>query len=225
MTKEIGIVYPKTEFYLYELLRPRDRILQEMERYAERNDVPIIGPLAGALLTTISSSCKAKLGLEIGTAIGYSGILLGRQIAENSSTGKLITIERDPKMRNLAQSNFEKAGLGKNVEIIQGDARKVVPELSRKRIGEFDIILLDVGEKTLYPELLDPCVLLLREGGFLLADNILWRGLVADASNKHKETLKMRKFNTAVYEEKRLRPLIVPLRDGVMVAEKVSTKS
>jgi caffeoyl-CoA O-methyltransferase len=218
--EQVGIVYPRTDRYLHGLLRQRDRVLAEVEEDARKRSVPIIGPLAGNLITIIASSCRAKYGLEIGTATGYSGILLARPIKENS--GKLYTVERDPGRANEARKNFEKADLGDTVEVIQGDAKEIIPRLARERKGQFDVILLDVGEKQLYLNLYEPCVDLLRVGGFLMADNVLWGGEVALPSAKGKEVEAIRKFTKTSFEDERMNPVIVPLRDGVLVAQKIT---
>ena len=148
MNRENGIVYPKVERYLYGLVRPRDALMREIERDAEENNVPIIGPLAGTILTMIALSSKAKLGLEIGTGTGYSGILLGLPISRNS--GRLFTVERDPARKKVAQRNFQKAGIAKSVEILEGDAKEIVSEMAKKQKSKFDLIFLDIGEKSLY---------------------------------------------------------------------------
>ena len=88
-----GIVTPEVDRYLHEIQRPRDTVLASLEKDAEENDVPIIGPLGGPLLSLAAQSCRAKNILEIGTATGYSGIWLGRVAQQNG--GKLITIERE----------------------------------------------------------------------------------------------------------------------------------
>ena len=219
MNDRFGIVYPKVKSYLYGLLRPRDALLTEIEKDAEENDVPIIGPLAGSVLTMIAA--RAKRGLEIGTATGYSGILLGRPISRNS--GRLITIERDPTKYRIAQRNFQRAGIAKSVRILEGDAKVIVTEMAKKQ-NKFDLIFLDVGEKSLYIDLFEPCISLLRKGGYLIADNALSGGQVAEPSDKDINVVATRKFNKMVYSDKRLLPLIIPLRDGVMVALKVSTR-
>ena len=214
---EGGILVPSLEKYLEKIARPRDSILDHLERDAEKNAVPIIGPQCGNLLSLIVTTLNAKRVLEIGTATGYSGIWLARPLVRNS--GKLLTIEYDPKRAKLARQNFKKAGL-ENTEVIEGNAKEIVPELARKEKGNFDLVLLDVGEKTIYVDLLEYCIALLREGGFLVADNVLWGGFVAVNSDRSKETEIMRKFNKTVYSDKRLHPVVIPLRDGVMIARK-----
>jgi predicted O-methyltransferase YrrM len=214
-----GIVDEKVENYLVKILRPRDKILSFLEKDAEENDVPIIGPLGGNLLSLVATACKAKNILEIGTATGYSGIWLGRVAKENS--GKLTTIEMDPERGKIASRSFAEAGLKDTVEILLGDAKEIVPKISREQKGKFDMVFLDVGDKSLYADLLDHLINAVRIGGYLAADNVLLKKRVSDPKETSLEAKTMRKFNKLVYADDRLLPVIVPLRDGVAVALKV----
>ncbi|HZW56635.1 MAG TPA: O-methyltransferase [Nitrososphaerales archaeon] len=223
MSSDVGIVFPRTDKYLHSLLRPRDSVLTDLEKDAEKNNVPIVGPLVGNLLSIIAESCNARKVLEIGTATGYSGIWLGRVVKKNS--GKLITIEMDPKRREIATRSFRRAELTENIELLSGDANEIVPRLARDERGEFDLVFLDVGDKKLYVDLFEPSAALLRKGGYLVADNVLWSGQVAVPSDKSSETVIIRKFNNLVYSDSRFQPAIIPLRDGVMLARKITDKN
>ncbi len=216
--EKYGIVNPEVDKYLFSLQKKRDSILSDLEQDASKNNVPIVGPLVGKLLSIIAQSCKAQNILEVGTATGYSGIWLARSIQNGS--GKLLTIEYDPEKGKRAKISFKKAGLEGIVEIILGDARKIVPNIAKSRSGSFDIVFLDVGEKTLYVDLLQPCLDLIRPGGFLIADNTLWGGSVADKADRNKETVVIRTFNERVFKDDNLDASIIPLRDGVLVAFK-----
>src|ERR1700730_13066523 len=171
-----GIVSLQIEEYLYEIIRPRDPVLLRLEKDAQKNNVPIVGPLVGNLLSMIARSCSAKNILEVGTATGYSGIWLAQVARENK--GKLTTIEFDPARAKIAQKSFDDADLGGTVEIVQGDAKVEVPRMAKSDTGRFDLTFIDVGDKSLYTDLLEDCIEVLRVGGYLLADNILWSGQV-----------------------------------------------
>lgn len=216
-----GIVSEKVEEYLIDLLPPRSEVLVRLEKDAERNNVPIVGPVVGRFLQLIATTCKAKKILEVGTATGYSGIWLGTVAMKNN--GKLTTIESDPSRAKIASKSFLDAGISSSVEIVTGDARKEVPRIARQLSGQLDVAFIDVGDKSLYVELLDDCVKALRVGGFLLADNTLWKGLVATDA-KDKDTATLREFNKRVYADERLFPSVVSLRDGVTVALKLKEK-
>ena len=211
---------PNVENYLYNLLRKRDEVLERLEKDAEKNNVPIVGPLVGNLLALIAKAAKARQVLEIGTATGYSGIWLGRVAKENG--GKLTTIENDPERRKIAEKSFRDAGIADSVELRFGDASKLVPEIAREAPGRFDLVFLDVGAKEMYVQLFRPCVESLRVGGFLVGDNTLWNGYVADRKMNDARTRAVREFNELVYSDIRFHPVIIPLRDGVTVALKTS---
>jgi caffeoyl-CoA O-methyltransferase len=219
--KDYAIMNPEVEDYIYSLMRKRDKVLSEIEKDAEKNGVPIVGPLVGNFLYMLANACRARKILEVGTATGYSGIWFARAIEGNS--GKLVTIENDPSRKKIAEENFRRAGLDHLVEIRGGDAKKIVPDLSRAEPLSYDLVFLDVGDKTLYVDLLEPCLNLTRAGGFLIADNTLWSGAVADKYDRTKETTTIRRFNEKVSRMENVSSLIVPLRDGVMVAYKKSS--
>jgi caffeoyl-CoA O-methyltransferase len=214
------IISPRVEEYLYGILRPRDSVLAFLEEDAEKNDVPIVGPLVGNLLSMIAMNCQAKNILEVGTATGYSGIWMARVAKKNG--GKLTTIEMDPSRAKIAKKSFQDAGVDSAVDLIQGDAKVEVPRLLKTRRGRFDLAFIDVGDKSLYTDLLEDCISALRIGGYLLADNTLWSGKVADTSKNDRDTKTLREYNKRVYADERLHPVIFPLRDGVTVALKLS---
>ena len=213
-----GIVNRVVEKYLMSLQRPRDKVLLDLEKDAQENSVPIVGPLCGNLLSLIATGCKAKNILEIGTATGYSGIWLARVAKKNS--GKLTTIELDPKRLAIAKRSFLDAGVSDYVEVLQGDAKKLVPKIARKQRAKFDLVFEDVGDKSIYVDLLEHCISALRVGGYLIADNTLWGSRVADPLQNHLDTKTIRKFNELAYRDKRLLPVLVPLRDGMTVCLK-----
>jgi len=212
-----GITAEPVEKYLYSLLRPRDKVLTFLEQDAEKNNVRIIGPLVGNFLSLLATSCKAKNILEIGTATGYSGIWLGRVARQNG--GKLTTIEADPSRVEIASKSFHDAGIEDFVEIINGDARKEVPNIAKRSPGKFDLAFIDVGDKSLYVELLEDCIVALSIGGYLVADNTLWKGRVATAA-RDRDTTTIKEFNKKVFADVRLLPALLPMRDGVIVALK-----
>ena len=215
---QIGIVNEKVDQYLAKLLPERDSVLKDLERDAAKRNVPIIGPLVGNLISIILSSSKPQKALEIGTATGYSGIWIARSLVGGNK--KLTTIELDPERIKEAKESFKRARVSKIVEIKKGDARALVPEIVRRKKGSFDLVFLDVGDKTLYVDLLSSCIDALKVGGFLIADNTLWGGSVAATGDKSPETTTIRKFNELVFSEKRLDVAIIPLRDGFTVARK-----
>lgn len=207
----MGITYDHIDDYLYRLAPPRDRLLEKMEESAESRDVPIIGPLVGRFLYNLARSSQSKKVLEIGAAIGYSGIWLGRAVAPK---GKVTTIEMDPARADEAEKNIAEAGLKNVIKVIRGDAMKILPSFKEK----YDFIFLD-SDKEIYPAAFKECTKLLQKGGLFVADNALWSGEVATGGTSSAAKAVIR-FNEEVSAFPGMSTVIVPLRDGVLVSLK-----
>lgn len=208
----MGITYDHIDDYLYRLAPPRDRLLEKLEESAESRDVPIIGPLVGRFLYNLAKASQSKKVLEIGTAIGYSGIWLGRAVS--AWKGTVTTIEMDPARADEAEKNIAQASLQRTVRVVRGDAMKVLPSLKE----EYDFIFLD-SDKEIYPAAYKECAKLLKKGGLFVADNALWGGDVAKGGTSA-ATRAVIKFNKDVSGSPGMSTVIVPLRDGVLVSLK-----
>ncbi len=182
-----------------------------MEEEADTGAVPIIGPLVGRFLYNLAKSSQSKNVLEIGTAIGYSGIWLGRAVAPK---GSVTTIDMDPERVKIAKRNISEAKLDKTIKVLEGNVLKILPTLK----GEYDLIFLD-SDKDVYVEAFKMGVKKLRKGGLFVADNTLWGGDVAKGG-KSDLTQTMIKFNKEVFGYPNLSTTILPLRDGVLVSLK-----
>jgi caffeoyl-CoA O-methyltransferase len=183
-----------------------------MEEEADTGAVPIIGPLVGRFLYNLARSARAKNVLEIGTAIGYSGIWLARAVAPLK--GKVTTIDKDPARVRQANHNIAEAKLGNTIKVLEGDALQILPTLKDK----YDLVFLD-SDKNIYLDAFKISVKKLRQGGLFVADNTLWGGDVAKGG-KSDLTQTMIKFNKEVSSHPGLSTVIVPLRDGVTVGLK-----
>jgi caffeoyl-CoA O-methyltransferase len=208
----VSITYDYIDDYLYRIAAPRDQLLEKMEEYADSHAIPIIGPLVGRLLYNLAKASQSRKILEIGTAIGYSGIWLARAVSPLK--GSVTTIDMDPERVKIAKKNLSEAGLERMVKVIEGNALKVLPTLKE----EFDMIFLD-SDKDVYPDAFKMSVPMLRKGGLFVADNALWGGDVAKGG-KSKDTQSMIKFNRLVSDFPGMSTVIVPLRDGVLVSLK-----
>lgn len=206
---ETGIIDERVEKYVTSLA-PSDPVLLDLEKDAENRSLSTIGPMVGRIISMILKSAKPARALEVGTGTGYSGIWIARAL--QGDRRELTTIELDPERRKEAQTNFQKAGVDKYVEILAGDARSLVPEIVRNDPGCFDLVFLDFGDKSVYVDLLNYCIDALRVGGFLIADNTLFGGAVASPQDKTPNATAVRKFNELVFSEKRLDAALIPLR-------------
>jgi predicted O-methyltransferase YrrM len=163
------------ENYFRTLIPPRDALMMELEAQAEKENIPIVGPVAGELLFVLAAATKAKSILELGTATGYSAIYLAR--ACEPVNGLVLTFENNADMAASAQENFRKAGVSNRIEIHQANAVKMLPRLQ----GDFDFVFLDIEKKD-YIKVLPDCRRLLVKGGLLVADNVGFKD--ADAFNR-----------------------------------------
>lgn len=216
----MGQVVPDLiEQYLSGLNRASDPVLDDIARVGESESLPLVDAEVGALLRVLATAIGARRILEIGTAIGYSGIWLAGALPAG---GMLITMEKDPERARVAKVNFERAGLADRVSIMVGDAQLKIVKVS----GPFDLIFQD-GAKSLYGPLLDPLVALLRPGGLLVTDNVLWdgevvRGYAATPQKNPADTHAIAEYNQRLNAHPALITSTVPLRDGVAIAVKRS---
>jgi caffeoyl-CoA O-methyltransferase len=206
-----NILCEPVEKYLYDLLPRRDAVLAEMERFAERNHIPIVGPAVARLLALVTEMTGARRIFEMGSAVGYSTIWLARAAGPRA---KVYYTDGDPENARRAQGYFRRAGVSRRIQVSVGDAL----ELLRREKGPFDIIFCDV-DKHQYPDALRIALPRLKRGGLLIADNTLWKGRVTRKADS-KETRGIQEFNKMVYASRELYPVIVPLRDGVSICRK-----
>jgi caffeoyl-CoA O-methyltransferase len=206
-----NLLAPVIEKYLSAVLPARDPVLADMEAYAGKHHVPIIGPECGRLLYLLTQISGAKRIFEMGSAIGYSAIWFARAAGPDA---EIYFTDGDPQNAVLAGENFKKAGLTDQIRILTGDALDLLDSIA----GDFDIILIDVN-KHQYPDALRKSIPRLKHGGLLITDNVLWSGKVTKTP-KDEATRGIVEFNKMVYESKVLFPVIVPLRDGVAVCRK-----
>ncbi len=213
------IVPDAIERYLSSLNRSVDGLLQAIAREGEQADLPLIDAEVGALLRVLALAVGATRILEIGTATGYSGIWLAGALPAG---GMLLTMESDAERAEIARQNFARAGLSDRVSVIVGDARRTLAKVS----GPFDLIFQD-GDKPLYVRLLDRLVELLRPGGLLVTDNVLWAGeivpgFVRSPLRNLDDTQAIADYNDRLNAHPRLTTATIPLRDGVAITVKRS---
>ena len=211
------IVPDLIEQYLAGLNRAGDPVLDEIARDNATRGLPLVDAEVGALLRVLATATAATRILEIGTAIGYSGIWLAGALPPG---GMLLTMELNEDRAREARDNFAKAGLADRVSVIVGDAQLKIAKVS----GPFDLIFQD-GDKMLYGPLLDRLVDLLRPGGLLVTDNVLWSGEVvpgyaAAPTQDPDSTRAIAAYNVRVASHPGLITATIPLRDGVSVSVK-----
>lgn len=199
--------------YIRGLVKEDSEILKELEKYAHENNVPIVQSEVANFLKLMIQIHKPKKILELGTAIGYSSILMN--IATNN-TSLITTIERDKKMIDIARKNILDLGLEDKIEVIEGDCLEVLSTLKH----EYDLIFMDAG-KGHYNEFMPYCLKLLKKDGIIIADNVLFRGMVAsdDLVKRRKITIvkRMRSYLETISSDKSLLTSVIPMGDGIAV--------
>jgi predicted O-methyltransferase YrrM len=214
----MGQIVPEAvERYLAGLNRMVDPILVEIEREGAAHKLPLIDAEVGSLLRVLATAIGAERILEIGTAIGYSGIWLAGALP---SHGMLLTLEVDGERARRARENFARSGLADRASVIVGDAERMLAKVS----GPFDLIFQD-GDKQQYTPLLERLVDRLRPGGLLITDNVLWNGDVVPgftqpAAGNRADAAAISQYNERINSHPRLMTVIVPLRDGVAISVK-----
>lgn len=209
------IVAPPILDYLDSLRRAPHPYLDVIA--AESAGIPIVDPQTGALLHALVRTKPAARVLEIGTAVGYSGLWMATALPAG---GMLITLERDPARAETARRHFEAAGVSRQVTVMIGDATRYLHKLA----GPFDLVFQD-GDKALYTPLLDRLVALLAPGGMLVTDNVLWSGEVipgfADPPTRSREDARaIAAYNGGLGADDRLFTVILPVGDGVALSIK-----
>jgi predicted O-methyltransferase YrrM len=195
---------------------PHER-LAVIDREGRAEGLPLVYPDTGALLHTLALACGARRILEIGTAIGYSTLWLATALPPD---GALITMEYDAARAARAREHVAAAGVADRVSVIVGDAVRFLHKVA----GPFDLIFQD-SDKQLYEPMLDRLVDLLRPGGLLVADNILWNGevvpgYVAEHEKKYSETdtAAIAAFSRRLAADPRLYTSFLQVGDGVSVS-------
>lgn len=208
-----NITYDYMETYIKGLIPEREGTLKDIEDFARENKVPIVQKETGKFLELMVQIKKPKKILELGTAIGYSSILMYESSAEKP---QIDTIERDQKMIEYAKINIDKFKLNDHIKILEGECLEVLEKLDSK----YDLIFMDAG-KGHYNHFLPHALRLLNDDGIIIADNVLFRGMVAsDELVKHRKITivkRMRTYLDMVNSDKDLITSVIPMGDGIAV--------
>ncbi|MEW6194715.1 MAG: O-methyltransferase [Bacteroidota bacterium] len=210
------IIYQNQIDYLTSLRSEPDALIKEMEQYADANRIPILDWKAAELLEQIVLMLNPKRVLEIGTAIAYSSIRIARKLRKK---GIVDTIEKSLDNISLASEFITKADLSGKINLIEGDALDIMPQLSKK----YDLIFLD-ADKEDYEKLFYYSLVLLKKSGVIFIDNLLWHGYAASSKvppNYKNSTKMIREFNKLFINQKALETTIIPVGDGIGIGVKI----
>ena len=201
----------QTLAYLRQFSEAEDEPLRAARARSEEADIPAVAVETGALLRLFARVVRARHVVEVGTGGGYSGLWL---LGGMDPRGALTTIELDPDHQNLAQRAFAEAGQTNRVRSMLGPALQVLPKLAD---ANYDIVFLDAVKQE-YGDYLEHAKRLLRPGGLLVADNVLWHGRIVDSAENDTDTRALRAFNETVRDDPTLLGSILPVGDGVIAA-------
>lgn len=199
--------------YLDGLVPTRHPILAEMEEMAARSKFPIIGPACGHLCYLLTRLTGARRVFELGSGFGYSTAWFARAVQENGG-GEVHHVVWDEALSSRARDNLGRMGLEGLVRFHVAEA----VETLRGTPGPFDVIFNDIDKKG-YPGSLGVIEQRLRPGGLLLVDNLLWSGRILDQSDTSEDTEGVREVTRQVFSSRRWTASIIPLRDGMLVAQ------
>lgn len=206
----------KIEDYALAHSQPESEVLKKLNRDTYANVLMprmLSGHMQGNLLSMFSKMIQPKQILEIGTYTGYSGICLAQGLQEG---GKLHTIDINEELELMVRSFIKDAGLTNKINYYIGNALDIIPTINET----FDLVFID-ADKINYSAYYDLVFDKVRSGGYIIADNVLWSGKVLDAPEKmDKDTKAIDDFNKKIHNDMRAEHMLLPVRDGLMVARK-----
>lgn len=202
------------ENYVGQHTTQESEVLQQLNRETNAKVMMprmISGHLQGRFLAMMSQMIKPKTILEIGTYTGYSAICLAEGLQDG---GTLHTVDINEELEDMVRGYFEKAGLTSKIQYHIGNALEIIPTLE----GPFDLVFID-ADKINYANYFDQVIDKVAKGGYILADNVLWSGKVIQ-EKQDKDTAALVAFNAKLMEDPRVETVMVPIRDGILIARK-----
>jgi predicted O-methyltransferase YrrM len=176
-----------------------------------------ISPEQGQLMALLVEIAGVRRALEIGTFTGYSALCLAEAMGPE---GRLICCDLSEEWTSIGRPFWEEAGVASRIDLRIGPALDTLDQLLARGMGEsFDLAFID-ADKAAYPAYYERCLDLVRSGGIILLDNMLWYGRVADASDDDADTVAIRAMNDRLHRDERISLSLVPIGDGLTVARK-----
>jgi caffeoyl-CoA O-methyltransferase len=210
------LIRPDIELYATEHTTP---LSVYMEAIAERTlalpDGPrmMLGPLAGSVLKMITGLQQPMHVVEIGTFTGYSALCMAEALPEG---GKIVTLEANPEHARIAREHIGGSPYADRIEVREGHAMELLAHIR----APLDLVFID-ADKVNYLRYYEAVLPLLRSGGAIVADNVLWYGQVLDPDDESEDTEAIREFNRFVSRDDRVESVMLTVRDGLMVIRKV----
>lgn len=208
-------LYNQLIAYAERFSEPESELLKELYRQTHvkiYNPRMVSGHLQGRILAFLSRMIQPHYILEIGTYTGYSALCLAEGLTPD---GVLHTIEIDDELEDFIRHYINRSPYKDKIVLHIGNALNIIPTLNIT----FDLIYID-GDKREYPQYLNIAIDKLRSGGYIIADNVFWNGKVIDPTQQDSFTNAIRTFNNMVFSNPQLKPVILPVRDGISIIQK-----
>ena len=189
-------------------------LLAEIEQYGRSNNIPILLDDSLVYISELLSKINPRRILEIGTAIGFSAISFSKYLSED---GRIDTIEIEALRVEQAIQNIEKVGVSDKIRVLEGDALDILPYLQE----QYDVVFIDAA-KGKYNEFFEHALRLCKQGGYIIADNVLYKGMVQSDYNKHKQRTavnKLRNFIDMTSNNEHLDAKLLEIGDGLMICK------
>jgi len=211
------LLSPGIEDYIEVHSSDQSAVLYELERYTRLHHLMpqmLSGPVQGAFLSMFCQAINARKILEVGTFTGYTAICMASVMPQGS---RIISIDINEETTCTAREFVNKAGLNHIIDLKTGDALEIIAQMDEK---EFDLVFID-ADKENYSNYYDLIFDKVRANGWILADNVLWSGKVIEPDPDY-QTLAIQLFNDKVKADKRVNNVILSIRDGIMMVQKIN---
>ncbi len=192
-----------------------NELLKQLNRATHVNVLSarmLSGHFQGRFLSMLSQMIRPQNILEIGTYTGYSALCLAEGLSDD---GRLITIDINEELENFVRKYLSQSDISHKIDYRIGNALEIIPTLDIT----FDLVFID-ADKMNYANYYDLVFDKVRSGGYILSDNVLWSGKVADSTKKDKDTLNLRAYNQKLHDDSRVENILLPIRDGLSIIRK-----
>lgn len=206
--------------YMLSVSLREPEILQELRRETARDEHANmqISPEQGQFMALLVKMLGARKTLDIGVYTGYSSLCIGLALPEN---GRVIACDLNRQWTDIAKRYWSRAGIADRIELQLGPARETLKGLlAAEMTAEFDFAFID-ADKINYDLYYEYCLQLIRPGGLIAIDNVLWDGAVADESANDPDTRAIRDLNEKIHLDRRVEISLVPIADGLTLARKI----
>lgn len=191
-----------------------ERLREETAAMAQANMQ--IAPEQGQFMALLAKTLGARHCIEVGTFTGYSALCVARALPDG---GRLVACDVSVEWTDIAQRYWREAGVAGKIDLRIGPAEKTLADMAESGAGQYDFAFID-ADKTAYRQYYERCLELLRAGGIIAIDNVLWGGAVAGPENNDDDTRSLRALNEFIHRDERVDLSLLPIGDGLTLARK-----